>query len=163
YATATGANQLAVIDGASGAVVARVPTGDYPDGLAYDPDDRKVFVSNERGGTVTVVDATTNRRVADVELGGDTGNTQYDGRPRRPPTSSRSMRRPTWSTCRSRTSTAGRSCASWPRPTGDAPRSRAHSRRCRASATRWAPRIRSRAQDRSPRGCPGTRSCRTGA
>jgi len=60
-----------------------VATGKYPDGLAYDPDDHKVFVSNEEGGTDTVIDVATNQRVADIDVGSDVGNTQYDGQSHR--------------------------------------------------------------------------------
>src|SRR5882757_6715852 len=37
YVTATGDNQMAVLDEDTGAGVNRAPTGQYPDGLAYDP------------------------------------------------------------------------------------------------------------------------------
>lgn len=78
YAAATGTNQIAVIDEDGGRVIARTEGGDYPDGLAYDPDTNKVFVSDENGGTDTVIDANTNRRVDTIQLGGEVGNTQYD-------------------------------------------------------------------------------------
>src|SRR5205807_1934671 len=35
YATATGTNELAVVDDQTLQIVARVPAGDYPDGVAY--------------------------------------------------------------------------------------------------------------------------------
>src|SRR5262249_37295660 len=38
FATATATNEVAVIDPQSLAVVARVPGGEYPDGLTYDPE-----------------------------------------------------------------------------------------------------------------------------
>jgi len=38
YASATGANTMVMLDEDTGAVVGRAATGDYPDGLAYDPD-----------------------------------------------------------------------------------------------------------------------------
>jgi YVTN family beta-propeller protein len=78
YATATGTNQVAVIDEDSLAVIAHTEGGDYPDGIAYDPEDEKVFVSDEHGGTDTVIDANTNTRVATIDLGSEVGNTQYD-------------------------------------------------------------------------------------
>ena len=59
--------------------MATVPTGGYPDGIAYDPDDQRIAVSNEHGGSDTIIDATTNRIIGTVPLGGDAGNTQYDG------------------------------------------------------------------------------------
>ncbi len=79
YASATDDNQVAVIDEHTLRVTARIPGGGYPDGLAYDPRDQKVFVSDEGGGgTDTVIDTRTNRRVATIPLGGEAGNTQYD-------------------------------------------------------------------------------------
>jgi nucleotidyltransferase AbiEii toxin of type IV toxin-antitoxin system len=52
--------------------------GIYPDGLAYSPETHKVYISDEHGGTDTVIDVTTNTRVATVQIGGVIGNTQYD-------------------------------------------------------------------------------------
>jgi YVTN family beta-propeller protein len=45
YASATGGNQVAVIDTSRLAVIGTVPTGDYPDGLAYVAEAGKVYVS----------------------------------------------------------------------------------------------------------------------
>ncbi|MET3653154.1 YncE family protein [Dyella japonica] len=53
-------------------------SGDYPDGMAYAPDVHKLYVSDEHGGTDTVIDVRTNTRVATIPLGGEVGNTQYD-------------------------------------------------------------------------------------
>lgn len=78
YATATGTNQLAVIDEKTLRVVARAPAGEYPDGIAYDLKARKVYISNELGSTDTVIDARRNVRVATIQLGGEAGNTEYD-------------------------------------------------------------------------------------
>jgi YVTN family beta-propeller protein len=77
-ASATGANELAVIDDQTLQVLARVPAGDYPDGVAYASKARKIYVSDLHGKTDTVIDAATNQRVATIELGGGAGNTQYD-------------------------------------------------------------------------------------
>jgi YVTN family beta-propeller protein len=77
-ASATGANELAVIDDQTLQVGARVPAGDYPDGVAYAGNAKKIYVSDLHGGTDTVIDAATNQRVGTVELGGGAGNTQYD-------------------------------------------------------------------------------------
>jgi YVTN family beta-propeller protein len=55
-----------------------MPTGDYPDGVAYAPGGRKLYVSNEHGGSDTVIDVRASRRVATIALGGEVGNTQYD-------------------------------------------------------------------------------------
>lgn len=78
YATATNANQVAVIDPQSLAVIATIPGGDYPDGLAYNPEVGKIYVSDESGGTDTVIDVASNQVVATIPLGGEVGNTQYD-------------------------------------------------------------------------------------
>jgi hypothetical protein len=37
-----------------------------------------VFVSDETGGTETVIDIQSNQRIAMIRLGGEVGNTQYD-------------------------------------------------------------------------------------
>ena len=52
--------------------------GVYPDGLAYDPELGKLYVSDETGGTDTVIDTRSNQVVAPIPLGGEVGNTQYD-------------------------------------------------------------------------------------
>ena len=59
YATATDANQMAIIDEDTGTVLGRGPTGAYPDGLAYDPQHTTVWTTNESGGSETILDATT--------------------------------------------------------------------------------------------------------
>jgi len=76
YATATGTNELVVIDAKRLAIVARVPVGRYPDGLAYAAG--KIYVSDKEGHTESVVDVRTNRRTATVALGSAAGNSQYD-------------------------------------------------------------------------------------
>ena len=78
YASATGTNELAVIDDQTLQVVARAPAGDYPDGVAYASKEGKIYVSDLHGKTDTVIDAKTNKPMATVQLGGGAGNTQYD-------------------------------------------------------------------------------------
>src|SRR5262245_22207957 len=78
YATATGSNELSVIDDQNLSIEARVPAGDYPDGIAYASKEMKVYVSDLHGATDTVVNAKTNQRVGAIPLGGGAGNTQYD-------------------------------------------------------------------------------------
>ncbi len=78
YASATGTNELAVIDHQTLQVIARVPAGDYPDGVAYASKAKKIYVSDKHGKTDTVIDATNNQRVTTIQLGGGAGNTQYD-------------------------------------------------------------------------------------
>ena len=78
YASATGNNELAVIDDQSLTIVARVPAGDYPDGIAYATKANKIYVSDLHGRTDTVIDAKTNQRLTTIPLGGGAGNSQYD-------------------------------------------------------------------------------------
>ena len=78
YASATGTNELAVIDDQTLSVIARVPAGDYPDGIAYASKEKKIYVSDLHGKTDTVIDAKTNQRVGRIPLGGGAGNSQYD-------------------------------------------------------------------------------------
>jgi DNA-binding beta-propeller fold protein YncE len=78
YASATGSNELAVIDDSSLQIVARAPAGDYPDGIAYASKAKKIYVSDLHGRSDTVIDAKTNQRVTTIALCGGAGNTQYD-------------------------------------------------------------------------------------
>jgi len=78
YVTATGDNQMAVLDEDTGAVLNRAPTGQYPDGLAYDPKRSAVWTTNETGGSETVIDAGTAAVRGTVDLGGEVGNVAYD-------------------------------------------------------------------------------------
>ncbi len=59
-------------------VIARSDGGAYPDGVAYDPENQKIFVSDESGGGDIVIDARTNQRTNRIDLGGEVGNTLYD-------------------------------------------------------------------------------------
>ena len=77
YATATDDHALLTIDSRSGRVLRTAPAGEYPDGLAYDPTNHKVFVSDESGGVDSVFSA-AGRRIGTVPLGGEAGNTKYD-------------------------------------------------------------------------------------
>ena len=74
---ATDDHQAVTIAAKSGRIVARAPAGSYPDGLAYDPVERHVFVSDEAGGVETVLNA-RGARIATISLGGGAGNVQYD-------------------------------------------------------------------------------------
>ncbi len=78
YASATGTNELVVIDNQGLNVIARVPAGDYPDGIAYASKENKLYVSDLHGKTDTVIDAKTNQRLTTIPLGGGAGNSQYD-------------------------------------------------------------------------------------
>src|SRR5436309_1495299 len=78
YASATGTNELGVVDDLTLQLVARVPAGDSPEGVAYASKVNKIYVSDLHGKTDTVIDAKTNQVVTTIALGGGAGNTQYD-------------------------------------------------------------------------------------
>jgi DNA-binding beta-propeller fold protein YncE len=77
YASATDVREMLTIDSRTGRVLARAPAGAYPDGLAFDSADHRIFVSDETGGVEAVFSA-SGRRIATVPLGGEAGNVQYD-------------------------------------------------------------------------------------
>jgi DNA-binding beta-propeller fold protein YncE len=77
YASATNVEEVLTLDSHTGQVLAHAPAGRYPDGLAYDPAQRHVFISDESGGVETVIDA-AGHRLATIPLGGEAGNVQYD-------------------------------------------------------------------------------------
>ena len=78
FATATDRNELDVISESTGKILAHAPAGVYPDGMAYAPGARKLFISDEAGRTETVIDTRDNRRIATIPMGGEVGNSQYD-------------------------------------------------------------------------------------
>jgi DNA-binding beta-propeller fold protein YncE len=78
YATATGVNQVVALNEDTGEVINQAPTGEYPDGIAYDPRRDAIWTTNETGGTETVVDAEDAKVRGSVDLGGEVGNVVYD-------------------------------------------------------------------------------------
>lgn len=78
YASATGEHKLAIVDMESLKTLAKTGPIDYPDGIAYAPGPKRVFVSDEHGDADAVVDAVTNQMIATIPLGGGAGNTVYD-------------------------------------------------------------------------------------
>ena len=70
--------RLAVVDTRTLKTQSLVPTGIHPDGLDYDPENRRLFVSDEWGQTVSVIDTRTDRTAGAIPLGGEVGNTRYD-------------------------------------------------------------------------------------
>lgn len=73
------ANAIA-IDTTTGQVVANIPTGDGALGIAYEPVHKKIFVANRVGGTVTVIDAVTRQKVANIGVGMYPNNVSVDGK-----------------------------------------------------------------------------------
>ncbi len=71
-------SQLVIIDAKSLAEIARVPTGSGPDGVAYDPAEKIVGVSDQRDGAVSLIaDAGSGKRTQ-IPLGKETGNVVFD-------------------------------------------------------------------------------------
>ena len=66
------------LEASSGQVTARTPTGQFPDGVAYDPRDDLVLVSNKDAGSETLVEGRSGRMVRTVQLGHEVGNVAYD-------------------------------------------------------------------------------------
>jgi len=60
YITNAGDNTVAVIDTATNTVVATIPVGVGPEGVAVTPDGSKVYVTNRGDATVSVIDTKTN-------------------------------------------------------------------------------------------------------
>jgi sugar lactone lactonase YvrE len=78
YASLTGDHAVAVVDSKTLKTVAKVGPINYPDGLAYAPTAKRVFVSDEHGNTDAVIDAVNNTLITSIPLGGGAGNTVYD-------------------------------------------------------------------------------------
>jgi DNA-binding beta-propeller fold protein YncE len=74
----SGRGQVVILDSRTLHEIARVPGGVFPNGIAYDPDDRKIFVTDEYGKGLTVIDGDADRTIARVDLPGLVGNVQYD-------------------------------------------------------------------------------------
>ena len=73
-----GTGAVAILDSVTLKEIARLPGGVFPDGIAYDPKERRIFVSDELGGALTVIDADANTILARIDTGGEVGNVQFD-------------------------------------------------------------------------------------
>jgi len=78
FASATGEHKLAIVDMETLKILAAPGPIKYPDGIAYAPGPKRVFVSDEHGDADAVIDATTNALIATIHLDGGAGNTVYD-------------------------------------------------------------------------------------
>lgn len=75
-----GSGAIAILDTDDLHEIARLPGGVFPDGIAYDPQHRKIFVSDEFGSAVLVIDADRDQVTARIDIGGEAGNVRYDPR-----------------------------------------------------------------------------------
>lgn len=78
YASVTGEHEVAAVDMSGLKIIAMSGPVTYPDGLAYSPATKRVFVSDEHGGVDAVIDTRTNKLMSNIMLGGGAGNTVYD-------------------------------------------------------------------------------------
>ena len=78
FASATGEHKVAAVDMKTLQTLAKVGPIDYPDGIAYAPGPKRVFVSDEHGNTDAVIDAEANTLLKKIDLGGGAGNTVFD-------------------------------------------------------------------------------------
>jgi DNA-binding beta-propeller fold protein YncE len=78
YASATGSHQVVTLDTETLKILGRAGPIVYPDGLAYAPKQKRIFVSDEHGGVDAVIDAASNKLITNIRLGGGAGNTVYD-------------------------------------------------------------------------------------
>jgi DNA-binding beta-propeller fold protein YncE len=74
----SGSGAVVVVDTMSLKEVARLPGGVFPDGLAFDAPDNRIFVTDELGSAVLVLDAKTDRPLGRIAVGGEVGNVRYD-------------------------------------------------------------------------------------
>jgi DNA-binding beta-propeller fold protein YncE len=78
YASVTGEHKVAAVDMATLKTISKAGPINYPDGIAYAPDSKRVFVSDEHGDADAVIDTKTNALVTSIPLGGGAGNTVFD-------------------------------------------------------------------------------------
>jgi DNA-binding beta-propeller fold protein YncE len=78
YASVTGRRHVAVIDVDRLTVRATPGPIGFPDGIAYAPEAKRIFVSDESGGGELVIDGLTDEMAGRIPLGGEAGNTKYD-------------------------------------------------------------------------------------
>ena len=69
---------VSVIDEATGTVTATIAVGDLPSGVAVDPTNGTVFVTNSGDNTVSVIDEATDTVTATIAVGGIPGAVAVD-------------------------------------------------------------------------------------
>jgi DNA-binding beta-propeller fold protein YncE len=70
--------KLVIIDNGTLAELARVDTGAGPDGVAWDPADKTVGVSDQRDGAISLIAGSGSGARKQVPLGTETGNVVFD-------------------------------------------------------------------------------------
>lgn len=75
-----GDNTVTFVDGATGALIATVPTGKGPDAATPDPVSGLVLVMNHQGGDITLVDPKTHTVAGAIAVGGTLEAAAVDGK-----------------------------------------------------------------------------------
>ncbi len=78
FATAAGSSELVSIDAATRNEIGRVPSGSGPDGVVWDAAHRIVAVSDQRSGSIALIDDDGAGSKVEIPLGDETGNVVYD-------------------------------------------------------------------------------------
>jgi len=78
FATATGVDRLVQINSKTFRITRSFPSGHHPDGLAFDPLNNRVFISDETGHAITAIEVGSRKKVSTLSLSGEVGNTRYD-------------------------------------------------------------------------------------
>ena len=73
-----GHGTIAVLDSQSLKEIARLPGGVFPDGIAYEPKNHRVFVSDELGSALVVINSVKNVPQGRIATNGEVGNVRYD-------------------------------------------------------------------------------------
>lgn len=69
YFTNADANDVSVIDTRTKTVIAMVPVGNHPWGVAVSPDGSKVYITNRDDATVSVINTRTNKVIGTIPAG----------------------------------------------------------------------------------------------
>ncbi|MCE5213898.1 MAG: DUF11 domain-containing protein [Methanobacterium sp.] len=69
YVANYGSDSVSVINNTNNTVIATIPVGDGPFGVAVSPDGTRAYVANYFSGTVSVIDTTTNTVIATITVG----------------------------------------------------------------------------------------------
>jgi len=73
-----GSGQIVALEPSNLTDIARLPGSVFPDGIAFDGADTRIFVSDEFGGAVIALDVKADKVLARIDLKGEAGNVQYD-------------------------------------------------------------------------------------
>jgi YVTN family beta-propeller protein len=80
FATNGADGTVSIVDLDALKTIARIPTGENPDGVAYEPGRREVYVFNKRGRSAAVLDARTGHVVARIPDVGNPESVAVDSR-----------------------------------------------------------------------------------